>query len=58
MANILLVDSHPVVREGLTCMINENTSHQVVGSLGSGIEIFEFVRNNRVDLILSEIDLP
>jgi len=58
MANILLVDSHPVVRQGLTCIIEDRTQHQVVGSLGSGVEIFEFVRKNSVDLIISEIDLP
>ena len=58
MANILLVDSHPVVRQGLTCIIEDHTEHQVVGSLGSGVEIFEFVRRNNVDLIISEIDLP
>ncbi|MBT8244247.1 MAG: response regulator transcription factor [Winogradskyella sp.] len=58
MTKILLVDSHPVVREGLKQTISKNSNLQVVGDLGSGIEIFEFIRTNPVDLIISEIDLP
>ncbi|SHH01652.1 response regulator [Winogradskyella jejuensis] len=58
MIKILLVDSHPVVREGLKYIFNQNTDYQIVGDLGSGIEIFEFIRKNHVDMIISEIDLP
>lgn len=55
---ILLVDSHPVVREGLKQTFAHKSDCEIIGDLGSGIEIFEFVRNNPVDLIISEIDLP
>ncbi|TCK65221.1 LuxR family two component transcriptional regulator [Winogradskyella wandonensis] len=58
MIKILLVDSHPVVREGLRAIINKTPDYQIIAGLGSGIEIFEFVRTNHVDLIISEIDLP
>ncbi|GGI55762.1 response regulator [Winogradskyella haliclonae] len=58
MAKILLVDSHPVVREGLKQTLNKNHEYQVVGDLCSGVEIFEFIRENDVDIIISEIDLP
>ena len=30
----------------------------MIGSVGSGVEIFEFVRRHDVDVIVSEIDLP
>ena len=55
---ILIVDSHPVVREGLKQTFANKSDCEIVGDLGSGIEIFEFVRTNPVDLIISEIDLP
>lgn len=58
MTRILLVDSHPVVREGLRCTLSSKTDCVVVGELGSGIEIFDFIRKNKIDLIISEIDLP
>jgi len=58
MANILVVDSHPVVRNGLEHYLKSFPEYNVVGSLKSGVEIFEFVRRNSVDVIISEIDLP
>ncbi|WP_179349606.1 response regulator [Winogradskyella pacifica] len=58
MIHILIVDSHPIVRTGLELFLNSKANFKVIGSLGSGIEIFEFVRRNKVDVIISEIDLP
>ena len=58
MVNILIVDNHPIVRKGLELYLNSHSDFKVVGNLGSGIEIFDFVRRNPVDLIISEVDLP
>ena len=58
MIHILIVDSHPIVRTGLELFLNSKPDLKVVGSLGSGIEIFEFVKRHNVDVIISEVDLP
>ncbi|SDI38231.1 response regulator [Winogradskyella thalassocola] len=58
MIHILIVDSHPIVRTGLELFLNSKADFKVIGSLGSGIEIFEFVRRHKVDVIISEVDLP
>jgi DNA-binding NarL/FixJ family response regulator len=58
MIKVLVVDSHPIVRTGLKLLFETNTGIEVVGTVGSGIEIFEFVRRHPVDVIISEIDLP
>lgn len=58
MIKVLVVDYHPIVRTGLKLLFESNPDIEVVGSVGSGIEIFEFVRRHAVDVILSEIDLP
>ncbi len=58
MIKVLVVDSHPVVRTGLKLLFENDPDIEVVGSKGSGIEIFEFVRRQPVDVIISEIDLP
>jgi len=58
MIKVLVVDAHPIVRTGLNALLHNTDDIQVVGTLGSGIEIFEFVRRNAVDIIISEIDLP
>ena len=58
MIHILIVDSHPVVRTGLELFLNSKPDLKVIGSLGSGIELFEFIKRHKVDVIISEIDLP
>jgi len=58
MIHILIVDSHPIVRTGLELYLGSKPDIKIVGSLSSGIEIFEFVRRNKVDVIISEVDLP
>ena len=58
MIKVLVVDFHPIVRTGLKLLFETNPDIEVVGSVGSGIEIFEFVRRFPVDVIISEIDLP
>lgn len=58
MIKVLVVDFHPIVRTGLKLLFESDSEIEVVGGVGSGIEIFEFVRRHPVDVILSEIDLP
>lgn len=58
MIKVLVVDSHPIVRTGLELFFRGHNEIDVIGSVGSGVEIFEFVRRHQVDVIVSEIDLP
>lgn len=58
MVKVLIVDNHPVVLAGLRAIIESTPDFEVVGSIRTGVEIFEFVRRYKVDLIISEIDLP
>ena len=58
MIKVLVVDNHPIIRKGLELLFETNPDINVVGSVGSGIEIFEFIRRHSVDVIISEIDLP
>lgn len=58
MTKVLVVDSHPIVRTGLKLLFETVSDINVVGAVGSGIEIFDFVRRNAVDIIISEVDLP
>ena len=55
---VLLVDNHPIVREGLKSILKRRTNLSIVGELSNGLEIFDFLKSHSVDLIISEIDLP
>jgi DNA-binding NarL/FixJ family response regulator len=58
MIKLLVVDHHPIIRKGLELLFVTSSNMQVVGSLDDGEAIFDFLRRNQVDIILSEIDLP
>lgn len=58
MIKVLVVDNHPIVRTGLKLLFEHDSEIDVIGSVGSGVEIFEFVRRHSVDVIISEIELP
>ena len=58
MINLLVVDSHPIIIKGLELLFVTSPHIQVVGGVGNGEAIFNFLKENRVDIILCEIDLP
>jgi DNA-binding NarL/FixJ family response regulator len=52
---VLLVDDHPVVREGLRGMINAEDDLVVVGEAGSGAEAVALAESLRPDVILMDL---
>jgi DNA-binding NarL/FixJ family response regulator len=58
MIKVLVADSHPIVRTGLKMLFESSPDIQVVGSVNTGKELFDFVGQTNVDVVLSEIDLP
>jgi DNA-binding NarL/FixJ family response regulator len=55
---VLLVDDHPVVRDGLRGMLNSETDLVVVGEAGSGLEAVTMARAHRPDVILMDLRMP
>lgn len=55
---ILLVDDHSVVRKGLISLLDDEQDIEIVGDLGSGREALEFIKNNKVDVILLDLNMP
>ncbi|MBO0879423.1 MAG: response regulator transcription factor [Mycobacterium sp.] len=58
MTTVLLVDDHPVVREGLRGMINAERDLTVVGEAGSGAEAVTMAESLRPDVILMDLRMP
>ena len=55
---LLLVDDHPVVREGLRSWLGAHPQLQVIGEAASGEEALRQARRLRPDLVLLDINLP
>ncbi|MET4428347.1 response regulator transcription factor [Mycolicibacterium sp. 624] len=58
MTTVLLVDDHPVVREGLRGMIDAEPDLSVVGEAGSGIEAVSMAQSLCPDVILMDLRMP
>lgn len=56
--NIVIVDDHPIVIEGLKMMLSNQLGFNVSESFTSGSEIIGFIGNHKVDIILLDITLP
>jgi len=55
---ILLVDDHPLVRQGVRTIIERNAEMRVVGELEDGLELLECLKHRTPQLIILDISMP
>jgi DNA-binding NarL/FixJ family response regulator len=55
---VLIVDDHPVVRDGLRGVLDGEPDMQVVGEAGHGAEALARVRAAGVDVVLMDLRMP
>jgi DNA-binding NarL/FixJ family response regulator len=56
--HILVVDDHPVVRDGLVTILNTQPDFEVVGEASGGQEAIEAVLDKKPDLLLLDLEMP
>jgi two-component system, NarL family, invasion response regulator UvrY len=58
MINVVVIDDHAVVREGLKRIISENPGMAVSGEAGDGFEAMKVVKSHPCDVVLLDITMP
>lgn len=55
---IVLADDHVLLRQGIKRIIEGEANLEVVGEVGDGLELIDFLNNNRANLVLLDISMP
>jgi PAS domain S-box-containing protein len=55
---VLLVDDHAMVRQGLCSLVNSHAHFQVVGEAADGLEAIEAVRRLKPQVVIMDINMP
>lgn len=59
MLKVMLIDDEPFILQGLQILIDWNQEgYEIVALMNNGKEALDYLRNNEVDLILSDIQMP
>jgi len=55
---VLVVDDHPIVRQGITSLLSNYPEFQIIGEAENGEEVLTFFRTTPPDVTLLDISLP
>ena len=58
MINILIVDDHLIVREGIKRIINDTSDMKIIAEAPNGEDAMDLIYKNKFDLILLDISMP
>src|SRR5229473_3832398 len=56
--DVLLVDDHKIMRDGIKAILSRGDEFRVVGEAENGTDAVQFVKRLRPDLVLMDIGLP
>ena len=58
MIRVLVVDDHPIVRQGLVAVLGDQADLEVIGAAASAEEALEFATQLQPDVVLLDLELP
>ena len=58
MIKVMLVDDHPVVRQGIRLILSANGEIDVIAEAANAAEAVQKIRNQELDLVVLDLNLP
>ena len=59
MLKVLIIDDEPYILQGLQVLVDwESEGYEIAGVLSNGRDAYNFLKENKVDLIISDIQMP
>lgn len=55
---LMIVDDHALIREGLTKILEMEENFQIVYKASDGNEAVEYIKDNNLDIVLLDINMP
>lgn len=55
---VLLVDDHPMIRQGLRNLVSSEDDFQIVGEAGDGVEALQKIELTRPDVLIVDMMMP
>ncbi|WP_424962155.1 response regulator [Ekhidna sp.] len=56
--DILIADDHQIVIDGLKLVLSSREDFNVIGQASNGLEVLEFLSQNRADVVVLDINMP
>jgi two-component system, NarL family, nitrate/nitrite response regulator NarL len=56
--NILIVDDHKILAEGLAELIRKTKDHKIEGVITKGLDVLPFLENKLPDLVILDLEMP
>jgi len=58
MINVIIVDDHKIVVDGMVSILDHESDIKVVGTAADGSEAIELIKSNKVDIAVVDIEMP
>lgn len=55
---LLVADDHQVVQDGIKLLLRKVENFEIVAAVNNGEEAFEYLQNNTIDVLLTDISMP
>ncbi len=56
--SVILADDHPVVRDGLAAIVNQQPDMEVVAEAGDGAEALDLYEQHKPDVMVLDLRMP